>query len=69
MGDRRLREVEPLADLTARELARGRDCLDHSKPPGVSQGLQEPYELQIVHTLRLHHLGGDVCVRRQGAEA
>lgn len=49
MGYRRLRQIEAFDHLPTRELARGRNFLNHAKAVGVGKGLQYPYELLVVH--------------------
>gem|GEM_PF-6830487 len=47
--DRRLCEIEPLADLTARQLARRGDLLDHPEAALVRQCLEYTHEFLVVH--------------------
>lgn len=49
MGDRGLGEVEPFADLTARELAGGGDLLHHLEAALVGQSLEHSHEFLVVH--------------------
>ncbi len=50
MRDGRLGEIEPLADLTAGQLARPSDLLNHPEPALVPQRLEYSHELLVVHT-------------------
>jgi hypothetical protein len=59
VGDRRLRHVEALGDLTARQLAEDGDLLDHPKPSLVREGLEHAYQRLIVHESRPYRRGAD----------
>lgn len=48
MRDGRLRESEPLADLTTRQLARRGDLLNHAEAILVGHRLEELHELVVV---------------------